>query len=58
MSAYPTLTAWIDRIEARPGAHAGLGVPERKKVILTKQEEEEDAKKNAKWVMEGQPKQG
>ena len=56
MTPYPKLEAWIARIEARPAAYAGLGIPSRTKVALSKAEQEEEAKKGSSWVMQGQPK--
>ena len=56
MSPYPKLQAWIERIEARPAAYAGLGIPSRKKVALSKEEQEKEAKEGSSWVMRGQPK--
>ena len=56
MKPFPKLLAWIDRIESRPGAYNGLGVPERKKKRLSAEEQEKEAKEASKWVMEGQPK--
>jgi hypothetical protein len=47
----PLLTAWIDRIENRPGTDRALGVPERMKKNLTPEEQEEKAKEAAKWIM-------
>jgi hypothetical protein len=47
----PLLTAWLDRIENRPGTDRALGVPERMKKNLTPEEQEEKAKEAAKWIM-------
>jgi len=47
----PLLTAWLDRIEKRPGTDRALGVPERMKKNLTPEEQEEKAKEAAKWIM-------
>jgi len=56
ISEFPKLVAWKDRIEARKGTYNGLGVPERAKAKMTKEEEEAKAKEASKWVMEGQGK--
>ena len=58
MKPFPKLRAWLERIETRPGAYSGLGIPERKKADkhLTEEEVAEEVKKTSKWVMEGQPK--
>ncbi len=56
MKPYPKLMAWIDRIEARPGAYNGLGVPERKAKPASKEEAEKEAKQNSAWILDGQPK--
>jgi hypothetical protein len=55
ITPFPKLAAWIDRIESRPGAYAGLGVPTRGKK-LTKEEEEEKAKEAQAWIMADQKK--
>jgi len=47
----PLLTAWLERIEARPGTDRALGVPERAKKNLTPEEQENAAKEAAKWIM-------
>jgi len=56
MTPYPKLVAWLARIEARPGAYAGVGIPERSRANLTKEEQEKEAKETQKWVMGGQAK--
>lgn len=55
ITPFPKLAAWLDRIESRPGAYAGLGVPTRGKK-LTKEEEEEKAKEAQAWIMADQKK--
>jgi glutathione S-transferase len=47
----PLLTAWINRIEERPGTDRALGVPERAQKNLTPEEQEKAAKEAAKWIM-------
>jgi len=56
MTPYPHLQSWLDKIQARPGVDAGLAIPQRAKVQMTPEEQEEEAKKASKWVMDGQPK--
>ncbi|ORY28143.1 glutathione S-transferase [Naematelia encephala] len=55
ITQFPKLEAWVNRIEARPGAYAGLGIPTRGKK-LTKEEEEAHAKQNSAWILAGQKK--
>ena len=50
MAPFPRLSAWLDRIESREGAYAGLAVPIRKKKDLSKEEEEKEAKENSSWI--------
>ena len=52
---FPKLKAWLERIRARPGAYAGLGVPTRTKP-LTKEEEEKVAKEASEWILSGNKK--
>lgn len=52
---YPKLAAWVEAIRARPGAYAGLGIPERKKP-LSKEEEEKAAKEAQEWIFKDQKK--
>lgn len=52
---YPKLAAWLERINARKGVYAGLGIPERSKK-LTKEEEEQAAKEASQWIMKDQQK--
>jgi glutathione S-transferase len=52
ISPYPKLSAWLDRIHARPGADAGLGVPERGRK-LTKEEEQKKAEEARAWIFLG-----
>ena len=54
--AFPLLTAWLERIEARPGTDRGLGVPERGKANLSKEEQEKQAQEAAKWIFNDQQK--
>lgn len=56
ISPFPLLEAWKERILARPGVQAGIAIPEPPRVHKSKEEEEEDAKKNAAWIMAGQKK--
>lgn len=49
--AFPLLTAWLKRIEAREATDRGLGVPERGKKNLSKEEQDEQARAAAQWIM-------
>ena len=54
---FKLLSAWSDRINARPAVKKGLDVPEpfeMKKKMQTKEGEEEYQKMHAGWVMKGQ----
>ena len=57
ITPFPKVAAWLKRIESRPGANAGLGVPERKASILSKEEEEKLAKENSAWIIAGTTKE-
>jgi len=51
MSAYPLVNKWLERIEARPGTYAGLGIPSRAPTKkLSKEEEEAKAEEAKKWI--------
>lgn len=54
--AFPLLTAWLDRIEARPGTDRGLGVPERGKKNKSEEEQKKEAEAAQKWIFNDQNK--
>ncbi len=50
---------WADKINERPAIKRGLDVPEPFKLkerLKSKEAEEEYAKQNSKWIMDGQNK--
>ena len=52
ISPFPKLAAWVERIQERPGAYAGVGIPTRVQK-LTEEEEEAKAKEASEWIMKG-----
>jgi hypothetical protein len=58
IAPYPKLGEWVERIRARPAVKAGLEVPvSQRKKDMTKEEQEEEAKKAAAWIFKDQKKE-
>lgn len=57
LAEFPKLSAWVDRIEARPAVQRGILVPDGKDKIseLRRNPEaaEAEAKKASEWIMKG-----
>lgn len=49
MSEFPTLSAWVERIKARPAVTKGAAIPPQKQ-----QTAEEKAKEASAWIVAGQ----
>jgi len=59
LNEFPELKKWADKINERPAIKRGLDVPEPFKLkerLKSKEAEEEYAKQNSKWIMDGQNK--
>ena len=54
--SFPLLTAWLERIESRPGTDRGLAIPARGKTNLSQEEQDKQAQEAAKWIFNEQQK--
>ncbi|KAF8321031.1 glutathione S-transferase [Cantharellus anzutake] len=52
---FPNLAKWLDRIANSPGVQAGLNIPETRPAVseLTKEQQEEQARKASEWILRG-----